>query len=132
MHQLEQWLGGDNIDEDVLYRSFLGGHERNVIEHTVALDDRYEGADDGDVRFETTWEHKERERGQQGTWASRVWIDGVPSAGALPLGPESNPPVLAPTEDAPEMCEHGLYLWMCKRCKDSDHPTAEEVMTRDG
>jgi molybdopterin converting factor small subunit len=112
--EIERWLGGrgDYIDEDILYRALANNNDRNVVEHEVRLDDRYEGNDDGPVRFETTWEQREREQGQMQNWLSRVWLDEVPGAGALPLGPGSNPPVPAPSV--------GASL------------TAEEVMSRDG
>ncbi len=110
LDDLEQWLGNGYSDQ--IYRALANNHDRNVVEHEVTLDDRYRGADEGDVRFETGWEQREREQGQMQNWLTRVWLDEVPSAGALPLGPGSNPPVPAPMD--------GASL------------TAEEVMSRDG
>ncbi len=112
LDDVERWLGGEGRYSDVLYRALANNNDRNVIEHEVRLDDRYEGADEGDLRFETGWEQREREQGQMQNWLSRVWLEEVPSAGALPLGPGSNPAVPAPVD--------GASL------------TAEEVMANDG
>lgn len=110
LDDLEEWLGNNYSDQ--LYRALANNNDRNVIEHKVTLDDRYEGLDEGEVRFETGWEQRERERGQMQNWLSRVWLEGIPTAGALPLGPGSNLPVPAPVD--------GASL------------TAEEVMNREG
>ncbi len=110
LDDLEQWLGNGYTDH--LYRALANNNDRNVVEHEVRLDDRYEGLDEGDLRFETTWEQREREQGQMQNWLTRVWLDEVPSAGALPLGPGSNPQVPVPMD--------GASL------------TAEEVMANDG
>ncbi len=110
LDDLEQWLGNGYSDQ--LYRALAQHYDRNVVEHEVTLDDRYEGADDGQVRFEHTWEARDRENGRSVMWSSRVWLDEIPIAGALPYGPESNPPIPAPID--------GASL------------TAEEVMAREG
>ncbi len=112
LDDVERWLGGEGRYSDVLYRALANNNDRNVVEHKVTLDDRYVGLDEGELRFETTWEQRERERGQMQNWLSRVWLDEIPSAGALPLGPGSNLPVPAPID--------GASL------------TAEEVMANDG
>ncbi len=127
LDDVERWLGGEGRYSDVLYRALANNNDRNVIEHEVSLTDRYEGADDGEVRFETTWEQREREQGQMQNWLSRVWLDEVPSAGALPLGPGSNLPV--PTT---VMIIDGIGGVRYDAEDVVKHPTAEEVMSRDG
>ncbi len=109
LDEVEQWMGGVHRSSEQLFMHLAANSSRQVVDHDVRLDDRYEGADE---RFETTWEQRERLEGKTSSWASRVWIDEIPSAGALPLGPESNPPVPSSV-----------------RASDL---TAEEVMSRDG
>jgi hypothetical protein len=126
LDDIEYWLGGDYRSSEQIFKALAGHQEREIIEHEVSLDDRYEGADDGPVRFESTWEAKERERGRAGEWPmSRAWLDHVPSAGALPLGPESNPAILAPSAGALRRGNGDLVAEVA-------YPTAEDVMNRDG
>jgi hypothetical protein len=133
LDELEKFYGDTHRSSESIWSALAGNYDRTIVEHEVRLDDRYEGADVGEVRFESTWEAKEREQGTQSTWSSRVWLDEVPSAGALPLGPESNPPVGAVT-----------WTWDGTQWRDANgNPapkvdlndgfwTAEEVMSKDG
>ncbi len=119
----------DDPDEQraIIDRYLIGFQTGTVIEHKVTLDDRYEGNDEGELRFETTWEQREREKGQMQNWLSRVWLDGIPSAGALPLGPGSNLPV--PTT---VMIIDGIGEVRYDAEDVVKNPTAADIMEREG
>ncbi len=133
LDEIEGWLGDPHRSPESIYRYLSANRDRNVIEHKVTLDDRYEGADEGELRFETGWEQREREQGQMQNWLSRVWLDEIPGAGALPLGPGSNPPV--PAEDSLITAvreEFAKPLSDARTVVVAEHPSAAEVMERDG
>ncbi len=124
LDELERFVGDTHRSSESIYRALANNYDRNVIEHEVRLDDRYEGADEGELRFEHTWEARDREAGRSGMWSSRVWLDEVPTASQPPYGPGSNPPVPAPSVGA--SADPGGSL------ADVDFATAEEIMAREG
>ncbi len=133
LDELERFLGDTHRSSDSIWRALANNYDRTIVEHEVTLDDRYTGADEGDIRFEAPWEATERESNRETNWLSRVWLDEVPSAGALPLGPESNPPI--PADEVRLLVDvHGNVMGRidAENVTVVDHPTAAEVMEREG